>query len=345
MRASIDLNRSEIKMLSNIVDLYIRTGVPVSSRTIKRYYRLGDSTANIRKILHALERHGLLYKPHVSSGRIPTDLGYRSYVDSISTVSALNRVTVDTIRFRIGQKWSDIADLMIRTSRLLSEMTSYMGLIMGHFASSSIVRRLRIVQLDGSRGLVFLSLHPDNERRIYVEMPKRYQPRVIDRAVQIINERIAGYSLDQAPDRLASFLREGSGAEREIAEVVSREADYLFDWPFDLSYCYMGLENPADQPELSNPRILQSLVRIMGERHFMLQAMKRRLADEESITIGSENELEELNDFSLVTRKFHMEEYDGLLGILGPTRMQYGHVLSLLGKMAEELQRLQIKGA
>jgi heat-inducible transcriptional repressor len=133
--------------------------------------------------------------------------------------------------------------------------------------------------------------------------------------------------------------------EREIAEVVSSEADYLFDWPFNLSYCYMGLENPADQPELSNPRILQNLVKIMGERHFMLNAMKRRLGDDVSITIGSENELRELTDFSLVTRKFSMNDYDGLLGILGPTRMHYGHVLSLLVKMAEELHRLQFKGA
>ena len=338
MQADIDITSSEIKMLNYIVDLYIRAGKPVSSRTIKRHYRLGDSTANIRKILHTLEQRGLLFKPHISAGRVPTDLGYRTYVDNIRTASRLNRLTVDTIRLRIGQDWSDVKDLMGRTSQLLSEMTNYMGLIMGLFVSSSVVDKLRIVQLDGRRGLILLSLSPDQERRIYVEMPKRYPPRVVERAVQVINERIAGYSLEKAPERLAGFLR-------EIAEVVSREADYLFDWPFNLSYCYMGLENPADQPELSNPRILRNLVKIMGERHFMLNAMKRNLGDEVSITIGSENELRELNDFSLVTRKFHMSEYDGLLGILGPTRMHYSRVLSLLVKMAEELQRLQIKGA
>jgi heat-inducible transcriptional repressor len=344
MQDYIDISSSEIKMLNYIVDLYIRTGKPVSSRTIKRHYRLGDSTANIRKILHTLEVRGLLFKPHVSAGRLPTDLGYRTYVDNIRTVSRLNRFAVDTIRLRIGQDWSDVKDLMARTSRLLSEMTSYMGLIMGLFVSSSVVGKLRIVQLDGHRGLILLTLCPDHERRIYVEMPKRYPPRVIERAVQVINERIAGYSLEEAPERLAGFLRDGAGMEREIAEVVSREADYLFDWPFNLSYCYMGLDNPVGQPEMSNPRILRNLVKIMGERHFMLNTMKRRLGNEVSITIGSENELRELNDFSIVTRKFHMDDYDGLLGILGPTRMHYSHVLSLLVKMAEELQRLQIKG-
>ena len=96
--------------------------------------------------------------------------------------------------------------------------------------------------------------------------------------------------------------------------------------------------------ELSDPRVLQNLVRIMGEQHLMINAMKRRLGDETKITIGTENEMEELSDFSLVTRKFHLDNYDGLLGVLGPTRMQYNRVLSLLAGMAEELQQLEIKG-
>ena len=97
MRSNIDISPNEIKMLNYIVDLYVRTGKPVSSRVIKRHFRLGDSTANIRKILHTLEQRGLLYKPHISAGRIPTDLGYRTYVDNIRTVSRLNRLAVDTI--------------------------------------------------------------------------------------------------------------------------------------------------------------------------------------------------------------------------------------------------------
>ena len=345
MPASIEISPIEIKMLKCIVDLYVRTGTPVSSRMIKRHYRLTDSTANIRKILHLLEQRGLLFKPHVSAGRIPTDLGYRTYVDNISAKSDLNLSGIDKIRIRIGQEWSDITDLMDRTSKLLSEMSSYMGLSLGHFASSSVVRKLRIVQLDGGRSLILLSLMPQSERRIYVEMRKRFPQRVIDRTEQIINERIAGYSLEEAPERLDSFIREGAGIEREIAEVVSREADYLFDWPFDLSFCYLGLEQPVEQPEMSNPRILKNLVKIMGARHLMLSTMKKRLGDEILVTIGAENALAELSDFSLVTRKFRIDDYDGLIGILGPKRMQYSHVISILVKMAEELRRLQVRGA
>ena len=333
----------ETKMLNYVVELYIRTGIPVSSRMIKRFYHLEESTANIRKVLHNLEERGLLYKPHVSAGRLPADPGYRRYVDGIKTVSPVGGLVVDSIRTRIGQEWNDIRDLMSRTSRLLSELTNYMGLIMGLFIGGSVVKRLRIVQLDGGKGLLLLSLFPGNERRVYVDLPKKYPIRVIERALQIINERIAGYPLEEAPARLASFLKDSAGLEREIAEVVYEETEYLFDWPFDLSYSFMGFERKPGLPELSDPRILQNLVRIMGEQHLMLDAMKRRLGEETTITIGSENDMAELNDFSLVTRKFRIDNYDGLLGILGPTRMQYDMVLSLLERMAEELQQIEIK--
>jgi heat-inducible transcriptional repressor len=344
MTNGIELTSSEIKMLNYVVELYIRTGVPVSSRMIKRFYHLKDSTANIRKMLHSLEERRFLYKPHISAGRVPADRGYRQYVDGIKTVSPLGGIMVESIRVKIGQDWNDVRDLMSRTSRLLSELTNYMGLIMGLFVEGSIVKRLRLIQLDGGKGLLLLSLYPRNERRVYVELPKKYPVRVVERAMQIINERLAGYPLEEAPARLAGFLKDGAGLEREIAEVVYRETEYLFDWPFNLSYCFLGLERKPELLELSDPRILQNLVRIMGEQHLMLNAMKRRLGDETTITIGRENEMDELNDFSLVTRKFHIDDYDGLLGILGPTRMEYSRVLSLLAGMAEELQQLEIKG-
>lgn len=344
MTNGIGLTPSEIKLLNYVVELYIRTGVPVSSRMIKRFYRLKESTANIRKMLHNLEVRGLLYKPHVSAGRVPSDLGYRRYVDGMKTVSPLGGIVVESIRLKIGQDWNDVRDLMSRTSRLLSELTNYMGLIMGLFVEESLVERIRLIQLDGGKGLLLLSFHPRGERRVYVELPKKYPAGVVERTVQIINERISGYPLEEAPARLAGFLRDGAGLEREIAEVVYRESEYLFDWPFDLSYCLLGVEGKPELLELSDPRMLQNLVRIMGEQHLMIDALKRRLGDETSITIGSENDMDELNDFSLVTRKFHIDRYDGLLGILGPTRMQYARVLSLLTGMAEELQQIEIKG-
>ena len=118
------------------------------------------------------------------------------------------------------------------------------------------------------------------------------------------------------------------------------EAEHLFNWAYDIKYYFRGLDKSFDLPELNSTRVLQNLIRIMGERNLMLKVMKNRMKHDSLVTIGSENELKELEDFSIITHKFNAGESEGLLGILGPTRMTYGLVLSILQKMAEELHRI-----
>ncbi len=216
---------------------------------------------------------------------------------------------------------------------------------MGIFDSQWVVRRLQIIQLEGGKGLAVLTLIPHEERKLIIDFPKRYPASVIDRSVQIINERIASYPLEEAQERLDEYLRSGGGAEREIAEIISAEAEYLFDWVYDLKYHFKGFEEQLAIPELNNTKTLQNLVRIMGERSIMLKVLKNRFEDDVSVTIGHENEEEGLEDFSLVTRRFDAGMCGGILGILGPTRMSYHMVLSILKRMAEELQRLELKGS
>ena len=328
----------ERDLLKRVVELYIETGRPVSSLMLKRFYGLDTSTAGIRNILHTLERKGYLYKPHVSAGRMPSDAGYRLYVNDIKNISRLSGKIIEEIRRKIGQDLNDIREVMLRTSHLLGELTNYMGFMVGVFYSMHIVERLRIVQLEGNHGLLVLSLLPPQERKVLVVFPKRYRPHIIDRAVQIINERVTGVPLAEAPRRLENFMKDGSGIEREITEAVRSEAEYLFDLAYDVRYSFKGLDKSTDVPELENPRVLRNLLRIMGEPHLMLSAMRNRLNKEMVVTIGRENGFDEFADFSIVTHRFNTVDYSGLLGVLGPTRMSYQLVLALLNATAEELR-------
>ncbi len=333
-----DISPPERELLKRVVDLYIETGRPVSSRMLKRYYGLETSTAYIRRVLHLLEDKGYLYKPHISAGRIPSDAGYRLYVNDIKDITLLSGKVVREIRRRIGQDLNDIREVMLRTSYLLGELTNYMGFMLGVFNYEHLVQKLRIVQLEGTVGFVILTLHPRQERKALVRFPKRYRPHIIDRAVQIINERIAGFPLAEASERLENVTKDGSGLEREIAQAVCGEAEYLFDLAYDLQYSFKGLDKHADLPELREPRVLRNLVRIMGERHLMLSVMRNRLNHEMVVTIGRENGFEELADFSIVTHRFSVGDHRGFLGVLGPTRMSYQRVLALLSATAGELR-------
>jgi heat-inducible transcriptional repressor len=284
----------------------------------------------------------LLYKPHVSAGRIPSDGGYRLYVDELGAVSTLERALAERVRKKISQDWRDVRDVMAVTSQLLSELTSYLGLTMGITHLRSIVEKLEIAQLDARGALVVLTLLPNMVRKAYVEFSKAYPAHTVERAVRMINERITGYPLERAAARLEAFLREAAGTEREIASAVSREAEYLFNWPYDLSYHYRRTDRRIESQEFGNPKILKNLVHLMGERSIMLGVLKSRLSSGISVTIGKENRIRELEDLTVVTRRFKSPDCEGLVGILGPTRMSYRLVLALLDRTAEELQHIHI---
>lgn len=338
------ISHDELRALRHVIDLYVETGEPVSSRMIKSFFRLDESTANIRKMLHRLEELDLVYKPHVSAGRVPSDRGYRVYVDGIRAAGPLNSRIAERVRLRIGKDWRDVRELMSATSHLLSEVTDYMGISMGLSPAPRAVERLEIVRLESRGGLVILTLAPSGVRRLFVRFDREYPLQIVERAVRIINERIAGHPLEDAAGRIESYLREGGGSEREIAAAVTREAAYLFDWPCDLEYSYRGLDRRPEGAELANPRVLQNLVRLMGERTLMMSMLKGRLGSDVSVTIGRENRAPELEDFSVVTRRFRAADREGVLGLLGPTRMTYRLVLALLDATVEELQRTRVGG-
>ncbi len=340
MMAINDVTSVESGMLRSVVDLYIKTRKPVSSKMLKKKYRLQSSSANIRAILNRLESKGYLYKPHVSSGRVPSDTGYRLYVDGIGKIGRPSRRVIEQLKSRMGRNRGDIRGVMTTTSQLISELTSCVGLMVGISGPGGRVGRLEMIQREGNRALVILRTEDGKERIVEVEMDRRYRPRIIDGAVQIINERIAGCPLGEVAARLAGCARECAGPDRQIAEVIAGEADYLFGGMYDLEYYLRRTDSTEDTPEMQDPRILRSLVSLMGEKRRMLRAMRNRFGRGVMVTIGTENEIEELKDFSVVTRAIPAGRCEGLLGVLGPTRMSYRSVLSLLDGMARELIEL-----
>ena len=207
MMAINDVTSVESGMLHSVVDLYVKARKPVSSRMLKKRYRLQSSSANIRAILNRLESRGLIYKPHVSAGRVPSDAGYRLYVDGIGRIGRPERRVIEQLKSRMGRNRGDIRRIMATTSRLISELTNCVGLMVGVFGPGGRVGRLEMIQREGNRALVILRTEDNRERMVEVEMDRRYRPRVIDRAVQIINERIEGCSLDEVPARLAGCAR------------------------------------------------------------------------------------------------------------------------------------------
>jgi heat-inducible transcriptional repressor len=340
MSAENPITSLESQMLRSLIDLYIETGKPVSSKSLKKRYRLRSSSANIRSILHRLEEKGFLFKPHISAGRVPSDMGYRLYVDGIDRPGKPDRRFMEQLRARMDSDSGNMRGIMSTTSRLISELTNCVGLMVGVFGPGGRVGRIEMVRREGSRALVILRTVDGRERMAEVELDRRYRPGTVDRAVQIINERIYGCPLDEASARLAGCAREFTGPDREIAGAVAVESDYLFGGTYDLEYYLRRTDRADEMPEMRDPRILRALVTLMGEKNLLLRVMRGRIGRGVMVTIGAENDLAEMKDLSIVTRAIPAGRCEGLLGVLGPTRMSYRSVISLLDGMARELTEL-----
>jgi heat-inducible transcriptional repressor len=337
MTTDIEVTPLESQILSSVVSMYIDTGKPVSSKMLKKRYRLSSSPANIRAILARLESKGYLYKPHVSAGRVPSDAGYRLYVDRIDRLGRPARRVIERLRSRMVRDRRDIREIMNSTSRLISELTSCVGMMAGVFSQGGRVGKLEVIMREGRRALVILRTEDGRERIAEVEMKRRYTPRVVERATQAINERIAGCRLDEAAARLEGCARECAGTDRDIAKTIVGESEYLFGGRYTLEYYLRSTGVIEEIPEMQNPQILRSLVTIMGEKNLMLRTMKNRFGRGVIVTIGAENEIDELKKFSVVTRSIPAGRFEGLVGVLGPTRMSYRSIMSLLDGLAREM--------
>jgi len=338
MSSKREREKRKKSILNYVIDLYITTGAPVSSGKLKQVCLLDSSTASIRMILHQLEEEGYLCKPHVSAGRVPTDRGYRLYVDSMEINDSVDREALSRINNRIGKDISDLRDIMLSTSRLLGELTDYMGLMMGIFRSYGFVTGLEIRQDQGKKGLVVLKLSSGISKSIYMKFPKKYRNHILERANRIINERIVECPLDEVVRRLENFVRESSGIEREITDCLIAGAVNLFNWPFEMKYYISSDTFDRSVPEFNDPAILRKLISVMGQRELMLELLRERIEKGLSVTIGKENRISDLSEFSIVTHPLGGNEYRGLLGVLGPKRMSYKVVLPLLNRMVQKLE-------
>jgi heat-inducible transcriptional repressor len=334
-----NLTETETKILQAVVDLYVRDGSPVSSLKIKQATGVSMSTATIRNILARLEKNGLLAKPHTSAGRIPTDEGYRAVVDTIRPDQSLVAKISALFREQIREQ-RDIGAIMSHASKLLGHLSRNFAVVYGSVLQESRVRRINLLELEGSRVLVVLHLMPEYERTTTVYLDSRCAPHIIRRAEELINPIIHDRTLDEAKEALDCAVRDNITDEGRIMGIVALNREIIFNDPPAVELFFEEREHLFEQPELSDPALLHLLLRMLHDKEYLTSILSTRLAERTMITIGAENNEEVLRPFSLVTSGYRMGGSRGVLGIIGPTRMRYGYTCSLVGSIARELRAI-----
>lgn len=331
------LNENDKPILRTIIDLYVGDAVPVSSQRVRDAGRFRVSTATIRNRMVALERQGYIAKAHVSSGRVPTDEGYRAHVDELQAGAVPSRGDgLAAVRDELRDDL-DVNGLMLRASQLLGAMSQNVAVVYGAIVQESRVRTVRLLRLEGAKIVVVVHLVPDYERTLTIRLDREVTPEAVAAAERLVNRMVSGRSLEDARHMLAETLRDNVTEEGIVAGAVALRREDVFSEPVAVELCFEEPGPILAQPELSDPRTLQLLLRILHDRGYLTSLLADRRASDVEVTIGSEHRDDALRPFSLVTAGYRMGAARGVLGIIGPTRMRYDLALGLVESMSREL--------
>jgi len=330
-----ELSERERRVLEAVIQSYVETAQPAGSNAIARRFGLGVSPATIRNTMSDLEEKGLLYHPHTSAGRVPTDVAYRVYVDSLLPLPSKPLREHDTLSAQIVGGGSPIEAILRRAAQSLGIITHELGVALGPRLDDSILERVDLVRLSSERLLVALTLTGGAVRTIFVEARGEVADSAIAEVTRVLNQRIAGLTLQQVRLSVSDRLRD-TGPTREAAELLNifvEEGEQLFDSALQGEETVL-LGQPsilAEQPEFNTVDNMRKLV-ALTETHEHLADLLRKRSGSPGITIsiGNEHQDPKLETFTIVTAQYRFGGVTGVIGVIGPTRMPYDKVISLV---------------
>lgn len=339
-----ELDRREREILRALVQDYIQTGEPVASGSLLHRHELDCSPATVRSVMSDLEALGFLEKPHASSGRIPTERGYRLYVGTLLKVRPPSTADRDRIE-RLAQEASDVSALLEGTADLLHSLSHHAGVVTTPRPTADPIRQLEFVRLRENRVLaVFVSSAGIVTNKL-VQLESPIDPADLERAANYLNEklqRVGEAGLAHLRERILEDMRADQSALHELLGKALLLAEQTFGAPPEVGRVLVdGEASFLDAPEFSDVQKARLLLRAFAEKDRILRVLDRVLASQEvQIFIGAESEFAAVADVSVIAAPYGRGEHVlGTLAVVGPTRMNYARVIPLVDLTARQLSR------
>lgn len=331
-----ELSDRERRVLAAVIQAYVETAEPAGSRTLSRRFGLGVSPATIRNTMSDLEDKGLLYHPHTSAGRIPTDRAYRIYVDSLLGAAPRAFPEQDRLKASIATGDFAIEAILRRAAQSLGVLTQELGVALGPQLDQAIVQRLELVRLSADRVLLVLTLDGGSVRTIFVEVQSHLADEAVAEVARVLNERLAGLTTRAIRGSVSERLRDSgtSPAATELLNIFLQEGEQLIGRTLDPGAESVVLGQAsllAEQPEFSKGESLRKLMQFTETREQIADMLRTR--DQSpgiSISIGAEHGDPRLAQFTVVTAQYRAGTLSGVIGVIGPTRMPYDKVIALV---------------
>ena len=330
------LDERKRKILKEIVDEYIETAEPVSSAVIVEKYEPDISSATVRNAMADLEKGGYLEKTHTSSGRVPSAKGYRLYVDELLKYDNISLEEIKYIQEKLENKANGIEELTKIATTTLSEITHYTTVSIGPKTSGQLIEEIKFVLL-GSRMLMGIIVTDTGlVKETIIKFDEDITAEQVDTLNYFFNNKLKGEPIEKIDDSLEKYIFRELKYSINIIRPIIEQMKKLID---EEEKIYLeGANKSFDLPEFQSLALAKNFVNILDTKEVMLDILNTGFAEDIQIYIGDENENEDLKDFSIVTFKHSVGDKDlGTIGIIGPKRMNYSKVISVMKYISKKL--------
>lgn len=337
-----NLDKRKRKILQAIVEEYIDTSEPVSSGSLVKKPELDCSSATIRNEMAELERIGFLEQPHTSAGRIPSEKGYRYYVDELLREDTLSRKEMEMIKDMLETKVNNLEDLTKIATTTLSEITHYTTVAVEPNMSNHTIIDIKFILL-GSRVLMAVILTDSGIiRESVIKFDEDLTQEQVNDLTYVFKNKLVGKPLEKIDGPIEEYILAEIQTGIEIIKKVIDELNKLLD----SSKTYIeGANKVVDMPEFKRNDITKDFLNALTAKDVIADVMNSGIAQDINVFIGSESEKEELKNFSIVTFNHLLDGKDiGTIGIIGPTRMDYSKVISVMKYISKKLNDGYKKG-
>ncbi len=340
-----ELTEREKSILRYVIHQFILTANPVGSRNLSKKYNVGFSPATVRNIMSDLEESGFLGHPHTSAGRVPTDLGYRFYVNSLMEEPFLTQGEVDYIESHFEQLNTDTDEILKVTSNILSKLTSQLAYVSYPKFENAILEKLQLVSISKSRLLVVVSIRSGMIRTITLEVEAGLDRTNLSTIQRLLNERLAGLTFKEIKQTISERVNSISNKDlKPVIKVFLDSVSEIFDdVKTSEASIITGAKNLLNQPEFTEAKNLSSIIELVEDKDIIIHVVDKKTSltkGEVSVSIGSESNEEKLNDYSIIVKEYRVGQIMGSIGIIGPKRMRYSHEIASVVQMAKVLSKV-----
>ena len=330
------LSNRQRNILKAIIEEYINTAEPVSSGSILERYELNCSSATIRNDMSELEKLGYLEKPHTSAGRIPSVKGYRFYVDELLNDDNITLEEIEYIKQNLQTKVNEIEDLTKITTNTISEMTHYTTVAIGPKNNLQNIEEVKFVLL-GKRMLMAIIL---TDTGLIKETIIKFDEDITEEQVEtltfIFNNKLKGKPLEEIDRPLEEYIFSQMNYSLKVIKPVMEQLNKVINE--DNQIYLEGANKAFELPEFKSLEVARNFINLIDTKEIVVDLLNTGFAKDINVYIGDENDNEQLKDFSIVTFKHRYKDRDlGTIGIIGPKRMDYSKVISVMKYISKKL--------